>query len=108
MTDSNTVHNPPAPPADSQAPQQQQGSYTPPDVEPGKLVGFPRSSAAGNKYINMFYTDENGVMHRLNVFENVSAKTGKKYYRGYGDKFVQDAPASAGDQELALASQEEA
>lgn len=79
--------------------QPQQATYTPPNVNPGALVGFPRLSAAGQEYINMFYMDENNVMHRLNVFKNTSKNSGKTYYRGYGDKFATDqaTPASALD-----------
>jgi len=96
----NHIDNPPAPPADAQeaAPSSTSAtssSYTPPEVQPGALVGFPRTSNAGQEYMNLFYMDENNVMHRLNVFKNVSKNSGKTYFRGYGDKFAteQEAPA---------------
>lgn len=71
-------------------------TFTPPTVEPGRIVGFPRTSKSGNAYMSVFYRNENGELHQLSIIKNISAKSGKVFYGGYGENFV-EAPVDASE-----------
>jgi len=71
-------------------------SFTPPTVEPGRLVGFPRTSKSGTAYMSVFYRNENGQLHQLSIIKNISAKSGKVFYGGYGENFA-EAPAETSE-----------
>jgi len=46
--------------------------------------------------MSVFYRNENGQLHQLSIIKNISAKSGKVFYGGYGENFA-EAPAETSE-----------